>query len=341
MIIKNSRNKSLSRSFYSLTVIMVAYSLLGVMSIFWAFNLSEYSVLDFLIMYSIILAVQTAAIFKMVYNLTGNKMLFYLLAVYSLILISFISSIALAYLINIGSFLVILILFLHLNYRSSVSRKFVYAGISYSLISIISQTLLLIGRGDAYIYSLVSIFIFLIALFFLSRETGTLTETRIASKKIKTDGLAIKVIKYFVFLVVMSNLVFIGTIGAHEFGHFAISKLYGCSHRGIVYESGLPHTEVLCQNIQNTFFILVGGSALPIIISILLLVIGGTFLKEIALLMMGFNFIIANKDLLDLGMSYNLVVFLFVGGAILAIAGLIALAKSRAEGFFLENNEYE
>jgi hypothetical protein len=68
---------------------------------------------------------------------------------------------------------------------------------------------------------------------------------------------------------------------------------------------------------------------LPILIAILLYFAGGTFIRELSLLIIGFDFIISYQDLLDLGISKNLSIFLSIIGGILILLAIGLLAKSR------------
>jgi hypothetical protein len=138
-------------------------------------------------------------------------------------------------------------------------------------------------------------------------------------------------LKYFIFIVILTNFIFIGTITIHEAGHFVFSKIVpGCSFGKIVYEGNLPHTEILCDNSPNSEnMVLLGGILLPILISLLFLFGGGTFMKEIALLIFGFNFVITYQDLLDLGFSKNISIFSSILGGMMILLAIGLLAKSR------------
>jgi len=128
----------------------------------------------------------------------------------------------------------------------------------------------------------------------------------------------------------LTNFVFIGVLAIHEGGHFFISKLApDCELQRIVYEGNLPHTEILCNNYTNTNKIIFGGIFLPIIISLLLFFGGGTFMKEISLLIIGFDILVSYKDFLDLGFSQNISTFFSIFGGVIILLAIGILAKSR------------
>ncbi|MGY4884303.1 MAG: hypothetical protein ACP5NZ_01865 [Nanobdellota archaeon] len=117
----------------------------------------------------------------------------------------------------------------------------------------------------------------------------------------------------------------------HEGGHFSISKLNpNCNLERIVYEGGLPHTEILCNNfVTSTNWIIFGGIFIPVIVALLLFFGGGTFMKEIALLIIGFDILISYEDFIDLGFSQNISVFFSIFGAAIVLLAIAILAKSR------------
>jgi hypothetical protein len=138
-------------------------------------------------------------------------------------------------------------------------------------------------------------------------------------------------LRYFVFIIILTNFIFIGVLAVHEGGHFLISKLNpDCTLERIVYEGGLPHTEILCNNsVSSTNKIIFGGIFIPIIIALLLFFGGGTFMKEISLLIIGFNILISYKDFMDLGFSQNISTFFSIFGGIVILLAIGILAKSR------------
>jgi hypothetical protein len=139
-------------------------------------------------------------------------------------------------------------------------------------------------------------------------------------------------LQYFIFVIILISLVFIGTIGIHEFGHFAMANYYDCEYSRIIYQE-YPVTETICKNMGNKDIFLIGGVVSPFLIAILLLIVGGKFIRDIALLMIGFNLIFNYKDLLDLGLTDNLVMTSTIFGVIFLIIGITILARSTTEQY--------
>ncbi|MCX6750027.1 MAG: hypothetical protein NTZ83_01065 [Candidatus Pacearchaeota archaeon] len=110
-----------------------------------------------------------------------------------------------------------------------------------------------------------------------------------------------------------------------------MSKLNpNCELERIVYEGNLPHTEILCNDSVNSMNkIIFGGIFLPVIVALLLFFGGGTFMKEISLLIIGFDILISYKDFIDLGFSQNISTFFSIFGGVIILLAIGILAKSR------------
>ncbi|MBR9704690.1 hypothetical protein GOV12_04710 [Candidatus Pacearchaeota archaeon] len=152
-------------------------------------------------------------------------------------------------------------------------------------------------------------------------------------KKFKSKSLFFQYLRYLVFIITITNLVFIGTVAIHEFGHFITSKYYDCETSKIIYEEDMPYTEALCKDSKNQIIFLLSGVLFPIVLAILLFGIGGIFIRDISILIFGFNLIASFRDFRELGLSDNIVVMLLIGGVILLFIGIVLLAKSRVEEY--------
>ncbi|MBW6442808.1 M50 family metallopeptidase [Patescibacteria group bacterium] len=136
--------------------------------------------------------------------------------------------------------------------------------------------------------------------------------------------------KIFIFVVLISGFIFISTVGLHEFGHVLSAKYYNCEYKTILFEEdSYPYTEIFCPNSEFKKFIIWAGPLLPSLLAISLFIIGGKFIREIALMMLGFNLLTTYKDLLDLGFSPYLRIGTIVLGLILIAIGLIFLNHER------------
>jgi hypothetical protein len=210
------------------------------------------------------------------------------------------------------------------------SSKF---AILYSSMALFLQIIIFFQKEFSPIISLISNTLFLIFLFFffidLKNIPLSIFERR--TLKFKPNNYFFDFLRYFVFIIILTNFIFIGTIAIHEGGHFLLSKLNpNCDLERIVYEGGLPHTEIICNNsVNSTNIIIFGGILLPILIALLFFFGGGTFMKEISLLIIGFDILMSYKDFLDLGFSQNISGFFSIFGGAIVLFAIAILAKSR------------
>jgi hypothetical protein len=157
------------------------------------------------------------------------------------------------------------------------------------------------------------------------------------NSKFKKNYYIFDFLRYFIFIIILTNFIFIGTLAIHEAGHFFVSKLSpDCDLERIVYEGKLPHTEILCNNYAESMDkIIFGGIFLPVIVAFLFFFGGGTFMKETSLLILGFNILISYKDFIDLGFSQTISTFfsMFGGGIIFLAIAILAKSRTTEEEF--------
>jgi len=139
-------------------------------------------------------------------------------------------------------------------------------------------------------------------------------------------------LKHFVFIIIITNFMFIGTVSVHEFGHLLTSSNSNCEETKIVYElKGLPHTEITCEDTSQKNKWILGGILLPFIVAVFLFFSGGEFIKELALQIIGFNLIISYLDLISLNLSEAIATTILITGIALTTFSLALLVKSRVE----------
>ncbi|MEM0465070.1 MAG: hypothetical protein QXW97_00010 [Candidatus Pacearchaeota archaeon] len=138
-------------------------------------------------------------------------------------------------------------------------------------------------------------------------------------------------LRYLTFIITITNLVFIGTISIHEFGHFISSKYFDCKYSKIVFERDMPYTETLCLDSSSKAFFLISGIIFPFLIAGILYLVGGLFIRDISILIIGFNLIASYKDLRDLEISDNMILMVVIFGILFLFLGILLLAKSRVE----------
>jgi hypothetical protein len=331
--LKHYKNKKMSEIINYLSLIGLFYLVISLFSLLWFFNYFIYNTSDFIFIYSLLIVLQTLFLFRILYIFTENKRLFYFSLLYLIVLgLFFYTSFSLPTIILFNSFIFLTILFVIFSFRSKIHKKIGYYGIIYSLISLFFQVLLIFNIGEIYWFSFFSNFFFMI---FLLNFINGLKKYPINNfnKKRKKRSHFFIFFRYFVFMVTLISFIFIGTVGIHEFGHYAVSKFFNCQYTKIVYEDNFPYTETLCRYSNVNNLLLLGGIILPLIIAIFLFFIGGTFLHEISLLIVGFDFLVAYKDLLDLGVSDNINFMIIIFGLLFLITGIFILAKSITENY--------
>jgi hypothetical protein len=232
----------------------------------------------------------------------------------------------------IASFLLNIILFFIFISREDIYRNIGKLGLIFSILSLFFQILLLLFKiGEIFFYGFFSNFFFLVLMYYFIKDLKKYHIHQNREKKRKNKYFAF--FRYLVFIIALTSFIFIGTMGIHEFGHFLISKYYGCEQTKIIFEKDFPYTESLCKYTNINNWLLLGGVLIPFLVAIFLFIIGGNFLKEMSLLITGFNLIISNNDLVELGVSDNLILLSIIFGVLFVITGIIILAKSITEDY--------
>ena len=190
---------------------------------------------------------------------------------------------------------------------------------------------MLLGFGEPYLFSLFSNIVFFFLMISFLKDLKKHPPLHREYFKYRKNSVFLAFLRYFIFILILTNFVFIASIAIHEFGHFTVAKFYNCEYNKIVYDDSFPHTETLCKDLENNSLVVLGGVLLPFFISGILFIIGGKFIRDISLLITGFNLIASNRDLLEMGFSDNLIMAAVVLGIILLIAGISMLARSRTE----------
>lgn len=318
-----------------LSFIGLLYLIIAILSFLWILEFLNYYESDFLIIYFLILFLQSLFLFKIVYSFSKNKFLFLPLGFYILlfVFVVFLGGTFINFFL-ILSFLLFLLFFLNLLLRGDEYKDVGVWGIFYSSLSLLLQILFFLGIVEFYIFFILSTGLFFYFIWNLTKhlKKNPPLESIVSIPKDKPYFFIF--LNHFVFLLILTNFIFVGAVVVHEFGHLLASNLYDCEDRKIVYEEGLPHTEALCSGEVNNPFILFSGIGLPLILAFLLFLIGGKFLKEIGFLIVGFNLIVCFKDFKDLGLSDNLTMFFIVLGGLFILVGIVLLAKSKTEEHF-------
>jgi hypothetical protein len=330
---KHYKNEEISKVVRLFSLLFFVYLAMAIFSLAWFFEYSFYDYVDFIYIYSVAILVQTFILFGVHNLLYGNKKLSYWLLFYLIAGFSFyISLFYLPLVVLIISFLLTLILFLNLYSKSFIFKKVSYAGILYAAISVLFTFLVFFRIGDIFVYSIVSSAIFLVFIYLFLRDVREYPIKTEKNIKIEKESGMILFLKYFIFMIVLTNLVLVATISLHEFSHVAVSRYYGCESRTIAYEAGgYPYSEIICSNLENKLPIALSGPVVPVIVALLLIFIGGRYIRPIALLAIGFNLLAGYRDYVEVGLSMNIILGISILSMILLFFGIVFLARARIE----------
>jgi len=327
------KNERIKKIYILFLLLALSFLLVSVFYFLWSFGFVEYSIVDFSLIASILLFFRVAILLVILSYVFHNNNILSFVFFYGLVVVSFFFSISISFVVMFDSFLILLLLSLIL-YSKKEFQRVGMLGIFYSILSLVLFILLYFRIGDV-VYVTIALnilfFLFLFELVYVIK-TNTAIIVRYGYFK-RANSVFFDFLKYFVFIVVLINFVFIGTVAIHELGHYGSAKLFGCGYSRIVYDSGLPHTELLCKTESplNHSMTLIFGIGLPILISLFFFFSGGQFIREIGVLVIGFDLMISFQDLLDLGFSDVFALFFSIVGFIAVVIAVGLLVSSRAE----------
>jgi len=327
-LIKEIRTSSFNSKEIPLIILGLTYITFATVLFLWATNFFIFSPTDSLIVFSIILAIQTVSLLVILYKITKNKKIFYaLFPLSSLILLISFAPGSIHFTIP-TSLLIIILAFLS---TTSIHKNATRYIILYTSVSLLLYLFTILWENVTPILILMSVSLFLIFIVnFLKLLQKIPSRRSYATQGPKSPILHF--LKHLIFIIIITNFIFIGTITIHELGHITAAKFSDCENSKIVYETGfLPRTEVNCSdNSQKQRWIL-GGITLPFLVAIPLMFVGGKFIKELALEIIGFDLIISYLDIQALGFSPAIATFTMVSGIAISALSLALLAKSRTE----------
>lgn len=329
--IKPNTHPHLKNVFFLFFLIGLVFLLSSIIFSSWFFGIVSYGFTDILFIYSILTFFEAFLLLLIVYKIRKSKKIFYLLFIYIIFILSSLIGLNFSNFLLLSSLLLIMILFILLISAPNFNRIAKFA-IFYSSLSLLLQILLLFENKFSPIVILISNLSFFAFLFFFMKDIKRFPPFDFNEPpRIKKGKYIFDFLRYFVFIVILTNFIFIGVLAIHEGGHFFMSKLNpNCSLERIVYEGNLPHTEILCEGSNGSMnLVIFGGIFLPVIVALLFFFGGGTFMKEISLLILGFDILISYKDFLDLGFSQGISTFFSVFGGIILFLAIGILAKSR------------
>lgn len=327
-LLKEIRTSSFNKKEIPLIILGLTYLTFTASLLLWTINFFSFTPSDFFIVFSVILIIQTICFLTILYKLKQNKKIFYTLLPFAFLipLMSFMPQFI--HLAIPTSFFITLLVFLT---TTSIHKKTTKYLILYTSISLFFYLFTLLWTNLIPTLILISSILFLVFIISFLKFLQQ-TPRQLFPLHNEPESPIIHFLKHLVFIVILTNFIFIGTISIHEFGHLVASSQSDCEETKIIYElKGLPHTEVNCKNTEDKNFWILGGVLLPLIIAIFFLFCGGKFIKELALQIVGFNLIISYLDFISLGFSETIATFILILGIAIIALSLALLAKSRIE----------
>lgn len=311
--------------------IAIIYSIFSIISFLWYTKSFNFLSSDFILILSFTYVIQTISLITILYQSTKNSKVFISLFPYIFIGIIILIDKSFIHLLIPSSLLITLFTFLILE---DTHQKSIPSLIIYSSVSLIFYLGFLINKDSLPLLNLGSLAFFIYFIYIFTDQLRKRPEFLHIKPKI-IESPIISFLKHFVFLIIITNFIFIGTISIHELGHLGMAKVNSCEDTKIIYElNGLPHTEFFCPEESKINLWILGGLLLPIIIAIVLALSGGTTVKEFSLQIIGFNLIISYLDIIELGFSKIIGIFTSAIGVSLILISLVVLARSRTKPVF-------
>ena len=327
-LIKEIRTESLNRKEVPLTILALSYLVFTISLFLWSINFFPFNLSDFLIVFSIVLIVQTICLLTIQYEIKQNKKIFYALFPLALALpIVFYIPNSIHLIIPITLFITLLTFLTTISLHKKVTRYIIL----YTAVSLFLYLFAVLWQNMITTLTLVSSMLFLLFITsFLKSLKFNIQQSPHLSRE--PESPLIHFLKHFVFIIIITNFVFIGTISVHELGHLLASSQSDCEESKIIYElEGLPHTQIKCTDTSQQNLWILGGILLPFAIAFFLFFSGGKFIKEFSAQIVGFNLILSYLDIMALGFSKAIATFSLVSGIILATFSLALLVKTRVD----------
>ena len=323
--IKEVSKSNFKRRDFPLSIITIAYLVFSCLLLLFALEILKYTLSDIILIYSGKLFLESIAISLILFNQSKYKNVFLPYIAYLVILpLIFFGLIKTHFLIPVT----LLIIILSFVSFSNIHKKLNQTPIIYAIASILAYLLIILNQDLIPLMILITSFLFLLFTRLFTRRLRESPPNFL--ENYKENSPIFQFLKHIVFIIILTNFVFIGTIGIHESGHALSSKFSNCENVRVMFSMGdTPHTISECPNEKSESLLLLGGPIFPLIIAILLFFSGGKFIKEIAIQIFSFNLIISYKDLITLGVSEAITTAIFLIGLASAVLSLGLLANSR------------
>jgi hypothetical protein len=267
-----------------------------------------------------------------IYKLTGNSNLLYLLALFAITFLSLPYSFSKFF---VSLLLMANILFLIISLDVLIVRRYhiQFAGVIgtiYALTTISFSLLLYFGTDYTELWWFLPNFMLALLLLMLHLDKkyyALISPKAIFERKphIKKVFFGLTFMRYTLYLLGVASLTFIATVAVHELGHAITARYYDCEPTRIIYDLRQPpYTEISCPASGSPIFIItIAGTLLVFAASAIFYFTKGPFTTRLAELMLGFGFLISYNDLIDLGISSNIILLVMMIAFIIILLAII------------------
>ena len=152
--------------------------------------------------------------------------------------------------------------------------------------------------------------------------------------------------KTFLSIILVNIMLFFALIAIHEISHVIVGYCLGCEYeKAVLFDSSFngPHTELICNNGINEFFVYIGGLIITSIFSLSFLLLD-TIERNMSFLSLGVSIVLSSLDISLVLSSQAIFYPLITIGFFFITAGEYVLASSYIkEGFsfnFLKNKKF-
>jgi len=327
---KELLSNTLKKRDIPLVIIGVAHLVFAVILCLWALNMFPFSLADYTALYSVVVTFQAVALVGIVYNSTHKKRALLPLFLYLVVIPFMLVNKSYGHMVVPFSLIIILLAF---TLFSNLHKRLNQTPLIYSSVSLAGYIVSALWPNLLLLASSVSGLLFLI--FVHSFTKGLRSKPEYIPEQLSSQPRTIKFLKHLLFIVILTNFVFIGTIGIHEVGHVVSAKLFDCENAQVIVEfDTMPHAETACSNNPSPLKLVSGALLLPLVFALFLATSNGAHMKEISLQIISFNFLISYQDFLLIGFSTPLALFIVFTGAVLAILSMGLLANARVSWSF-------
>ena len=305
--------------------------IVSVLFFMWNFNLIRYSFYDFALVFGGFCVGFSLVFFRVVFLFSGNKRLNYFLVLYiGALVFGFFSGGNYLFLI-LSSSLFLFLVFYDFVFRIDVYKNIGYLGVGFALVLTVIFFFGYYGVGDNLFgfFILFAGFILFCLIFIFVRD---IEKYSILPEKYDFNrGYFFVLFGHLMFVLIVVNFVFIGTVAAHEAGHYGVFSFLNCVDKKIVYDNSMFHVEGFCTGEMDNIYSAWGGILFPFLVALVFGFFNIAFFREVAILMTGFNFFAISKDLIEIGYGRGWLIFSEAFGVICVLLGVFLLSKSRID----------